>query len=290
MRSPTLQSATFTQPADTPTYLGTVAALWRYPVKSMRGERLSTASFDASGMRGDRRFAFASTAAPPGKPLLASRERTAMLRYAPQLDPRPQVTAPDGRCYPLPSPELLALLEAELAAPGAKLDLRTSPARPLTDVRPVSLIFDETLRGLNFELGRKLDPQRFRTNLVLRLDPAHAAAFRDEPKAWPSPSTHAFVEDMLTGVLHFGDSAGLTLRLGELIPRCRIVSLDPTSLETDAELLRHLARYHRGRLGVYASVLRRGIVRTGDPVWLARAPTRLPPVASARADVISSKA
>ena len=231
--------------------IGTIAELWRYPVKSMRGERLTEAMLEPTGVAGDRRFAFVSTAAPHGKPLLASRERTAMLLYTPQLEPTPQVTTPAGQTLPLASPELLAELHAELAAPDAQVTLCASPGSPLTDVRPVSLVSTATLRGVSAELGRSLDPQRFRSNIVLALD--------DE---------RPFAEDTFRGSsLRFGAEDGPQLRVLERIPRCRVVSIDPVTTRADPEFLRHLAHLHEGRLGIYASVQNFGVLHAGDPVF-----------------------
>ena len=231
--------------------IGTIAELWRYPVKGMRGECLTEAVLEPAGVVGDRRFAFESTAAPRGKPMLASRERTAMLLYTPHLKPAAQVITPAGQTLPLASPELLAELHARLAAPEAQLTLRASPGLPLTDVRPVSLVSMATLRGISAELGRSIDPQRFRSNVVLVLD--------DE---------QPFAEDAFAGAtLRFGNEDGPQLRVLERIPRCRIVSLDPKTTEPDPELLRHLARYHHGRLGIYANVRKPGMLREGDPVF-----------------------
>ena len=126
-------------------FIGTVAELWRYPVKSMRGERLPTAALDLSGMVGDRRYAVASTAAPVGKPLVTSRERTRLLLYQPRLDPTPTVTTPEGLTLPLPSEALVTHLQQHLADPEATLHLEHSPDRPLTDVRALSFISRATL-------------------------------------------------------------------------------------------------------------------------------------------------
>ena|SRR5436190_22920627 len=65
--------------------VGTVESLWRYPVKSMRGEELDEAFFGFSGMYGDRLFAFRSTAAPKGFPFLTGREQEEMLLYRPRF-------------------------------------------------------------------------------------------------------------------------------------------------------------------------------------------------------------
>lgn len=233
--------------------IGTVSELWRYPVKSMRGERLRTAVFDSSGMAGDRRFAVVSSSAPVGKPLLTSRERTAMLLYAPALDPTPGVLTPSGERLPLPSPQLVATLQDALAAPGATLELEHSPDVPLTDVRPVSLVSRATLRALGDDLGGVFDAQRLRSNLILDLQ-----------------NGQPFEEEQWSGqILQLGigpDSA--QLRVLERIPRCRIVSLDPGTAETSPAMLRRLARQRNGRAAMYAVVVRPGTVAQGAPITL----------------------
>ena len=233
--------------------IGTITELWRYPVKSMRGERVPALFLEKNGIAGDRRFAFASSAAPAGKPLLSSTERTAMLRFAPCGKTLPIVTSSAGITLPISSPEFLKDLNASLACPGATLQLIESHDFPMTDVRPVSLLSKATVRGFSEEFGAPVDAQRFRSNLVLALH-------RDEP----------FEEDTLPGQqISFGDREdGPLLKVLERIPRCRIVSLDPDTTEGDPAILRHLAQTHAGRLGVYARVLRPGLLRVGDGVFL----------------------
>ena len=50
--------------------VGKVESLWRYPIKSMRGEELEEAFVGFSGVYGDRLYAFKSSAAPKGFPYL----------------------------------------------------------------------------------------------------------------------------------------------------------------------------------------------------------------------------
>ena len=248
-----------------PRPIGTILQLWRFPVKSMRGETLPAIRLTLHGLEGDRRFALTSTAAPAGKPLLSSRERTATLRYKARLEPAPSVTTPEGLTLPLPSPELLGTLQAAIAQPGARLHLEDStlnanPAlnpnqAPFFDVRPVSLLSQATLQALADERGHTVNPLRFRSNLILALDPAQP-----------------FAEDSLTGkTLRFGypDDDGPQLQVLERIPRCRIISLDPETTAADPTLLRHLAQQHEGRIGVYARVLKPGLLRIGNPVFRA---------------------
>ncbi len=50
--------------------VGRVESVWRYPVKSMRGEELPEIFAGFAGVYGDRLFAFKSTATPAGFPYL----------------------------------------------------------------------------------------------------------------------------------------------------------------------------------------------------------------------------
>ncbi len=67
------------------TIIGTVESLWRYPVKSMRGEALNQAFMGFSGVYGDRCFAFKNSKSVKGFPYLTGREQEQMLRYRPQF-------------------------------------------------------------------------------------------------------------------------------------------------------------------------------------------------------------
>src|SRR5437773_12338925 len=65
--------------------IGQVDSLWRYPVKSMRGEELDEAFAGFSGIYGDRLFAFRSSASPKGFPYFTAREQTKLLQYRPRF-------------------------------------------------------------------------------------------------------------------------------------------------------------------------------------------------------------
>ena len=86
--------------------IGSVASVWRYPVKSMRGEELNEAFAGFSGVYGDRLFGFHSSASPKGFPYLTAREQRKMLLY------RPRFRHPDKAAQPV------NLAEAELLGPG----------------------------------------------------------------------------------------------------------------------------------------------------------------------------
>src|SRR5258707_15364787 len=63
--------------------IGTIKAIYRYPVKSMQGESLETANLGWHGIDGDRRFAFKKTNDASGFPWLSAGRLPGMLRYKP---------------------------------------------------------------------------------------------------------------------------------------------------------------------------------------------------------------
>ncbi len=231
-----------------------IAQLWRYPVKSMRGEQVDELDLLPDGIAHDRRYAIESSAAPAGKPLLTGRERTGMLLYTATVrNGETWVRTPHGNRFAVEDPELLHTIQA--GAPGTLRLLRSD--RPLTDVRPVSILSLQTIARLSHELDRPIDARRFRANILLSLTPA--------PQ--PQPAFPAFQEDSFVGhTLRIGSSA--TLRITERDPRCRIVILDPDTTAPDTTLMKHLDRHHGGRLGIYATPLTPGPLRIGDPVFL----------------------
>ena len=226
---------------------GTVAQLWRYPVKSMRGERCESLVVGPHGIDGDRRHAFESSNAPIGKPLLHSAERAGMLRSSAYLDQHGgvRVQVPAGSSLPIDDPRLPSQLGPEINQHD--LALRSSP-RPFTDVRPIALHSLASEQALSAELG-SFDGRRLRSNITLDLcDPA------------------PFAEDCLAQRRILLGSA-VELLVLERIPRCRMISLDPETAGRDPAVLRWLARFREGRLGIYARTLVPGLIAVGDPVW-----------------------
>src|SRR6478672_11028935 len=61
--------------------IGTVESLWRYPVKSMRGQELEELFAGYAGVYGDRLFAFKTSEGPKGFPYFTGREQRQMIRY-----------------------------------------------------------------------------------------------------------------------------------------------------------------------------------------------------------------
>jgi uncharacterized protein YcbX len=256
--------------------VGRVDSLWRYPVKSMRGEELAEAYLGYGGVLGDRIYAFHDTAARKALPFLTARVQQQMLRFAPRfrhgaraakpvnladaeglgpgvtpIYPSPddftlEVETPDGTTLAVDDPALVEALSEGLED-GHTLSLLRSD-RALTDCRPVSLFSMQTVRQIGEEVGSALDKRRFRANVYA--DFGAMAGFAEE----------AFMGRRL----RIGERA--LIAVVERDPRCKMITLDPDTAEANPEILRTVARGHDGFAGLYAAVLVEGIISPGDAI------------------------
>ena len=188
------------------TVIGRVESVWRYPVKSMRGEELEEAFVGFSGIYGDRIFAFRSSTAIRGFPYLTAREQAAMLLCRPVFRHREQMSAPPnladatalgsgvtplfappheqivdvytrgGDVFAVDDPRLIEYLR-DGAGERHELTLLQSD-RAMTDCRPVSLISIQTVRQLGDEVGTVLDKRLFRASIYADLN--DAAGFAED--------------------------------------------------------------------------------------------------------------
>jgi uncharacterized protein YcbX len=230
--------------------VGTVAELWRFPVKSMMGERRDALDLRWGGLHGDRQYAFLRAANRSRFPWLTGREVPALLLHRPAYrdpdDPRHaavEVTLPDGRRLPLDAPELRDALEAAAGEPVSLMQL----GRGAFDAMPVSLATQAGLARIEAEHGGAIDRRRFRLNLLID---------STEPEASWQGATLAFGDD----------PAGPALAIAEGVPRCAMVTLDPDSAARDASVLRTVAQRCGNIAGIYASAARTGWIRVGDAV------------------------
>src|SRR3954471_11917551 len=128
--------------------VGRVAALWRYPVKSMAGERLDDVEVSWHGLAGDRRWGFVQDALVRSNfPWLTIRERPQMAHYRPFFadparpdDSRTLVRTPSGGELDVVDPALAAELGG-----GVRV---IKQARGTFDVMPLSLITTQAIAGI----------------------------------------------------------------------------------------------------------------------------------------------
>src|SRR5437016_4697830 len=154
--------------------VGKVDSLWRYPVKSMRGEELDELFAGFSGIYGDRLFAFRSSASPTGFPYLTAREQHRLLQYRPRFrypdkaarpinlteaekmganplsaDPSElmvDVEAPDGKALSIDDPALMDMLRADIEEKHQLALMRSE--RAMNDCRPVLIFILQSSRQL----------------------------------------------------------------------------------------------------------------------------------------------
>ena len=258
--------------------IGKIESLWRYPVKSMRGEELDEMFAGYAGVYGDRLFAFESSASPKGFPFFTGRDQRQMIRYrarfrnpekavrpvnwseaqklSPNLNPISadasqlmiDVETPDGKTFAIDDPALIDNLRAGIDGNHALTLLRSDKA--ITDCRPLSIFAVQTAKKLGEETGATVDKRRFRANIYVDL-----------------ASTDGFAEDEFVGKsLLIGSK--VTVAVLQRDARCMMIVLDPDTAEKTPAILKQVAQAHEGVAGVYSAVLVEGMIRKGDSVEL----------------------
>jgi uncharacterized protein YcbX len=230
------------------TVVGRVAALYRYPVKSMAGEELPSVKVGWNGLAGDRRWAFIRDGqVRSGFPWMTIREQPGMWHYQPRFaDPdRPDasltlVRTPSGGELDVADPALAAEL-----GPGVRV---IKHDRGVFDTMPLSLLSTQSVAALGALAGADLVARRFRPNLLVDI---------------PGPG---FGEDGWPGrVLRIG---GMRMRVDQRDQRCVMITIDPVTLAKNPAVLRAVARERGNRFGVYGTTVTPGLVTVGDPVEL----------------------
>jgi len=258
------------------TTIGTVESLWRYPVKSMRGQELNEIFAGYAGVYGDRLFAFESSGSSKGFPFFTGRDQRQMIRYRPRFrDPEKaaqplnraeaeqsnanpisakadelmiDVEAPDGKTFAIDDPALIDHLRAGID-PKHKLELIRSE-KAITDCRPISIFAVQSAKKLGEEAGVDVDKRRFRANVYVDLR-----------------SAEGFEENGFVGrSLRIGPK--VVVAILERDPRCMMITLDPDTAEKTPAILKKVAQAHEGFAGVYGAVLAEGMVHKGDSVEL----------------------
>lgn len=266
--------------------VGSVVALWHYPVKSMQGEELNAAAVNQRGFIGDRAYALVDAA--DGKVASAKNPRKwpslfdfrAVLAEPPRDGgrlPPVRITLPDGTIVGSEQEDLNKVLSDVLgrqvtlsaAAPQtASLEEYWPDLEGLThreavtdEALPAGTFFDfavaHVLTTATIDHLRELYPQgrfevrRFRPNLVVQ----------------PSPEEKGFVENGWIGrTLAVGDEVRFRITGG--CPRCVMTTLAQSDLPRDLGVLHTAVEHNQAHVGVYAAVAQGGTIRRGDPVRL----------------------
>src|SRR3982075_297803 len=235
--------------------IGHVEAIFRYPVKSMGGERLEVANLGWHGLDGDRRLAFRRMDERGGFPWLSASKLPELLLYAPrrredgaQGDLPTHVRTPDGEEMPVFGENLATEVGRRHGAPVQMMQLKHG----IFDEASISVIASDTVREIGRLAGQSPDVRRFRPNVVVRL-------LRSVP----------FHEDeWLGGVLSFGegdDAPAITVTMRDV--RCSMVNLDPDSASPAPEVLKAVVRANQNNAGIYGAVTRIGRLAVGQTIF-----------------------
>lgn len=207
-----------------------VEALWRYPVKSLRGEPLQHAELSRDGVAGDRLVHVAGARGP-----LTGRSRHGLLTVPASTgaDGAPRVA---GR--PWASGEALEIVRSRAGA-DARLAAYEGPER--FDVLNLLVATDGAVAAFGH------DVRRLRPNILL------GGVGADEEATWPGRALR--IGDALIGVYSLRD-------------RCVVTTVDPDSGDRDADVLRRINRDFGGKLALNCWVIEPGTIRVGDAARL----------------------
>jgi hypothetical protein len=210
-----------------------VAELWRYPVKSLRGESLDEAEVTSLGIAGDR---LVHAVRPTGR-VLTARTHKHMLGLQGGLDDDGGPTI-DGLRWQ--DPRALELVRAA-TEPDAELVRYDGDGPQRFDVLPMSVATDGGVAAVG------VDRRRFRANVYL--DGVEGLAERE----WPGRA------------LRLGEAV---LGVRQVRGRCVMTTYDPDTLEQDIRVLQKIYFELGGRTALDCYVLEPGRVRVGDAVEL----------------------
>jgi uncharacterized protein len=255
--------------------IATISELWRYPVKSMRGERLDVMALTEGGAVGDRVYAMREL---KYGSIMSARMWASMLQLRAVCEREPsggaparvRIELPDGTAIQADDPgvdEALSELfrhPVRLERPRGDAPLTMAeieeiregraflPPRDLYDEDVLHVLASGTLEHFRRLCPSDFDLRRFRPNVYVDTGA--------EPEG--------FVEDgWLGGELEVGNGG---VRIVAMRPalRCAMTIHPQDDLAADPAILRTAAQHHGAYVGLFAAVGVPGDIRVGDPVWL----------------------
>src|SRR5262245_19645059 len=283
--------------------VGTVQELWRYPVKSMGGERIERTTLGAAGLPGDRGWAVRDEAAAEirgGKKLPGLMLCSA--RYLREPDgrtvPPAEITLPDGKTVTTDDPDVAERLSALLGRAVTLWPLRPAddrdhyrrglpdktdmieelrdifgrlPDEPLPDLS----VFPPEILEFTSPLGTYFDafPLHVLTTASLAALAAEGPADRFDRRRF-RPNVLVETDATLRGLVESA-WASRPLRIGDAVAtlqgptaRCSMIAQPQPGLAKDPQVLRTVVRDADQNLGIYATITTPGTVRVGDAVEL----------------------
>jgi len=273
--------------------VGVVRELWRYPVKSMLGERLDEFFASEGGVFGDRAWALRD--AHSGN-ILSAKKWPRLLDFHAHYRTAPNGSAgevlirmPDGQTTTADDPNASSLISEALAC-QVRLERAQAGVKSKAEIDTNTIFGDVPVEQIlpNFTAATmpnlfKLPPGTFFDSAIVhvlasgtlehlrRLSPTEMVVdsrrFRPNIFVETLPELTGFVEDAWCGrTLEVGGG----LRIVAIIPalRCVMTTHRQSDLPRDLSVLRTAAQHHRATVGVFASIGSAGAVRIGDLVFV----------------------
>ena len=211
-----------------------VAEIWRYPVKSLRGELLQEAEVLQTGIRGDREIVVVSKLR---QRVITSRTHHRLLGLQGSISPEYGGATING--IPWQTPEALALVEQ---AVGETVRLVHVTGTERFDILPLLVATDGAIQTIG------LDRRRFRPNILIG-------------------GVDGLAERQWEGKrIQIGE---IEVHAAQLRARCVMTTYDPDTLEQDRNVLFRIVREFDGTMALDGSVLKPGLIRVGDAVTIS---------------------
>jgi uncharacterized protein len=210
-----------------------VAELWRYPVKSLRGEPLQEAQVLQTGIRGDREVVVVSKSR---QRVITSRTHHRLLGLQGWISPETHEATINGT--PWDNPAALALVEE---AVGEEVELVRVLGTERFDVLPLLVATDGAISTLG------LDRRRFRPNILIG-------------------EVEGLAERQWAGKkIRIGE---VEIYAAQLRARCVMTTYDPDTLDQEPNVLRRIVKEFDGTMALDCSVVTPGTIRVGDNVTI----------------------
>ena len=232
--------------------IGHVEAIFRYPVKSMRGESLETAALGWHGLDGDRRLALQKLDDPSGFPWLTASRLPELIVFTPERrdgDLPTHVRTPDGTNMPVFGDELAADITGRCGMRVKMMHFRNG----IFDDAHVSLIASDTVNEITRIAGVTSDVRRFRPNIMVGLE--NPGAFQEN--------------EWIGGIIQFGegdDAPSVSVTMHDV--RCAMINIDPDTAQRSPEVMKAAVSANGNNAGVYATVTRAGSLMVGQKIFL----------------------
>jgi len=223
---------------------GHIESLWRYPVKSLKGEALGCVDIDSRGVLGDRLYAISNVECKLGSGKDTRRFKRIDGLFAISAETKADglfITLPNGSVLLGNDPSINSMLSKTL---GQSVTLTKESRVSHFDEGAIHILTTASLSLLQTKLPDSgIVPERFRPNIVI--------------------ASQLYDQDLLGKVIRVGE---VSLEVTHKTERCRMVTMSQGQLESRPDILKKVSQDFDSNFGVYAKVLSTGSISVSDNV------------------------